>query len=216
MKICSIEGCNNEYVARGMCSKHYRKASRRGEINVKRHDKQKFKICKIDGCDKKITAREMCCMHYQRLQRLGKMEPLRAPNPIDKTEWTDINIAWLAGIIEGEGNFYLRELGNYFSIKIKVRMTDLDVLEKCFKITKIGNINGPYKNKKNLTYKDIWGWEVTKKTDSLELIKVIYPHLLSRRKAKIDEYLKQISIKENEINLREKSQILNNKEIYDS
>jgi hypothetical protein len=46
---------------------------------------------------------------------------------------TSIEIAWVAGLLEGEGNFSLQSTG---SPRIKVGMTDLDTIEKFRRITK--------------------------------------------------------------------------------
>lgn len=37
-KLCSVEGCNRPYYSRGFCKRHYKRARRRGEIDVKKNE----------------------------------------------------------------------------------------------------------------------------------------------------------------------------------
>lgn len=83
--------------------------------------------------------------------------------------------AWVAGIIEGEGTFFLDKRG--FS-KIKVAMTDLDVLERLQEWTGCGNITGPVLRGK---YKPIYSWTVTSLDEFLVVAEAVEPWLLLRR-----------------------------------
>lgn len=38
-RICSVDGCQDKWLARGMCSKHYQRAKYRGEIKTAAHDR---------------------------------------------------------------------------------------------------------------------------------------------------------------------------------
>ena len=96
-----------------------------------------------------------------------------------------IDIAWFAGIIEGEGTFkYLR-----FCPGITISMTDKDTIERCAKIIR-------YKKLKIHTYlrKDgnsnmhtiaLWG------NRAIQWMMTIYPLMSARRKAKIRSILEQ-------------------------
>lgn len=138
----------------------------------------KSKNCSVESCTRLAFARGFCLKHYKRMRRLGGT---KLPEIIiDKSLWTDVNIAWVAGIIEGEGNFNLRKDSK--SARIRVRMTDKDVLDKLLQITKIGKINGPYK-RNNPKWKDSWDWTVGIKKEFIELSYAILPWLLSRRKS---------------------------------
>jgi hypothetical protein len=52
----------------------------------------------------------------------------------------DEEIAWAAGLFEGEGTF----TWDYGRAQLRVKMTDLDVLEKLLDIWSVGKVYGPY------------------------------------------------------------------------
>lgn len=60
IRLCAIDGCNGEYLARGYCNKHYLKLKRYGDpLYVKEKE-----ICKIDGCNEVVRGRKLCKTHY--------------------------------------------------------------------------------------------------------------------------------------------------------
>src|ERR1700759_307882 len=79
---------------------------------------------------------------------------------IDWSFWSSTNLAWVAGLLEGEGNFCLR--GQRLCARVK--MTDEDVVKKCYDICGFGNFNGPY-NEKYPGSKPFWTWESSCTTD---------------------------------------------------
>ena len=97
---------------------------------------------------------------------------------------SSIDIAWLAGLVEGEGCFK----NNGSTPSIVVQMTDQDVIQKIANLfnTKIMGPYGPYAAQKQPTYiaqysgKAAVGWMMT-----------LYNLLGERRKAKIEELLNQ-------------------------
>ena len=64
MKICSIEDCEKEYLAKGFCTKHYLEARRKGLLLNQ-------KICLVVGCGKPVWCKEFCQKHYWRLMNKG-------------------------------------------------------------------------------------------------------------------------------------------------
>lgn len=139
-----------------------------------------LKRCKFEGCDIDSHAKDYCLKHYKRIWRNGHLTKLN-DIPCDKSKWTDGNIGWLAGIIEGEG--YINTTTK--TSRIRVRMTDEDVILKIKDIAGCGYINGPYK-RKNPNHKPSWEWTVSKKLQVKEIINIIYPYLCSRRRKAID------------------------------
>lgn len=96
--------------------------------------------------------------------------------------WNQIDIAWVAGIIEGEG--YFSSVNNGTSVRVGVNMTDLDVIEKLQSITGIGTII----NKTIVSNrKPAYIWRVSKYKDVSRLMLAIYPLMSSRRQMKIDQ-----------------------------
>lgn len=89
------------------------------------------------------------------------------------------DIAWAAGIVEGEGSLQVRNRGLYNTVVVHVAMTDLDVLQSLQAVFGIGNIHGPY-NQRNGT-KPIWHWNVTCAKDVAAVVMTLYPLLHERR-----------------------------------
>ncbi|MGO3297050.1 MAG: HNH endonuclease [Marinobacter sp.] len=75
-KVCIFDGCDRKLVARGLCPKHYSRATRDGTVGAyeKHKPKSKPKLnfeCSVPGCDKVAQARSLCPMHYARLRKHG-------------------------------------------------------------------------------------------------------------------------------------------------
>src|SRR5713226_1960689 len=96
---------------------------------------------------------------------------------------TDIEIAWLAGLLEGEGCFMIQ---HHASPSIQLAMTDLDVMIKAARIMEM-NINRIYtKTKINPNHKTCY----VLRCDGPEAfiwMRAIRPHMGDRRGTKIDE-----------------------------
>lgn len=98
---------------------------------------------------------------------------------------TETEIAWLAGLLEGEGCF-----SYVCSPTIVLGMTDEDIVKR------VGNaagrhIRGPYQyahNRKPVFYCNIHG------VPAVEIMRAIRPYMGARRGAKIDEILAKYAI----------------------
>lgn len=76
-RICSIEGCDKPYQARGWCQSHYARYMRHGDPLAGRAPRDSFPdTCTIEGCDGKHEARGWCKRHWLRWWKHG--DPLRA------------------------------------------------------------------------------------------------------------------------------------------
>lgn len=69
--VCEVADCDTKPSSRNLCSKHYARFMRYGDVNFVHRKQYKPKdICKVtdrDGkCEKQMAAREMCQMHYRR------------------------------------------------------------------------------------------------------------------------------------------------------
>ena len=114
-----------------------------------------------------------------------------------------VKLAWLAGLLEGEGSFMIsfsrRGDKKYNYARISIQMTDLDVIEKVKDIfqTKIFSHEQqkrPHINSTKTIHR-IW----LDGNNAVELMKLIYPFMGKRRCSQIDEALmnhKKIEIRE--------------------
>lgn len=101
----------------------------------------------------------------------------------------EIETAWLAGLLEGEGCFGLYQKKSttgesYPVFTCEIRMTDKDVLDKVVEITKLGKVGGPRVNN-GLGHKPIFHWKLTKKSEVAFVLKAVLPLMCSRRSDKI-------------------------------
>jgi hypothetical protein len=89
---------------------------------------------------------------------------------------TDVEIAWLAGLFEGEGScgFYDRGMAVY------IGMTDRDVIERVQKL-----FPGPQgirvRNRVTAGTKPLWEWRIRRRELVAEFLCLILPHLGQRR-----------------------------------
>lgn len=93
-----------------------------------------------------------------------------------------LQCAWVAGVIEGEGSFVLADKFP----RIRVTMTDLDVLERVLLWTGVGTLAGPHRRGQ---YKPYWVWTVSRGDDFLWLAEKIWPHMLGRRSERLEEMM---------------------------
>jgi len=98
---------------------------------------------------------------------------------------SELEIAWAAGIIEGEGCVTLHSEHPYLTVD----MTDRDVIEKLVIIFPTATFRGPYFHKSKPQHKPRFRFDAFG-TKALPILREIYPYMLSRRKARIDEVLK--------------------------
>ena len=99
-----------------------------------------------------------------------------------------LEIAWLAGIIEGEGCF-ISVLGKNPNFRIQVKMTDKDIIDRIQKITNLGSTN--VEVMKNPRYKTCYHWKICIQSDVAALMMTIYPFMGERRRARIKLLLKE-------------------------
>src|ERR1035437_189721 len=105
------------------------------------------------------------------------------------------DIAWLAGILEGECCIRPRIEGNKKrSISIQLSMTDKDVVERAMSIfpgsdkTEIHVVDRPDRPQHQRAYVYCWYGEY-----AIALMKLVYPQMGERRRAKIEECLRSVS-----------------------
>ncbi len=103
-------------------------------------------------------------------------------------------IAYLAGLLEGEGCFGLTSYGR--SSQIQVAMTDREPLEAVARITGVGKVRGPYQrtNSKN---KPFFSWAISDRVHVKRICDAVYPWMSPRRKQKIDSLRYLFEIEKN-------------------
>jgi hypothetical protein len=94
---------------------------------------------------------------------------------------TDLELGWVAGLMEGEGCFYSKRTKSLVT-RIIVGSTDKDVLDKLASICG-GKVGGPYLADKRV--KPFWNWNIWGRK-AYELMKLVRPLMGSRRQNKID------------------------------
>lgn len=71
-KICSVDGCEEKSCSKGLCSMHYTRLKRHGDLNHTEHkDNWKGMSCFVEGCDRKIKGHGYCHMHLSRFKKHG-------------------------------------------------------------------------------------------------------------------------------------------------
>jgi hypothetical protein len=105
--------------------------------------------------------------------------------------WSVMDIAWLAGLIEGEGCISLRMNDRgYARPTVAVSMTDLDVLERAHRVSGLGTIKPRKWNNKPAHWKDAWIWSISGRDDLYALLVAIYRFMGKRRGARIMEIVR--------------------------
>lgn len=87
---------------------------------------------------------------------------------------TAAEIAWVAGIIEGEGSFCYKN-----GVAIQVTMTDQDVIERLQRITGLGRIYAIKPRAEH--HKPAWMWSVQRRAHIRHIIRCTLPWLGDRR-----------------------------------
>jgi hypothetical protein len=90
-------------------------------------------------------------------------------------------LAWAAGLFEGEGYIGNYSQGGYLGRKARVTNTDLEVLQKFQLAIGFGQIYGPRKQTAT-ERKPIWSWEVGRQEHIQALVAMLWFWLGSRRR----------------------------------
>ena len=125
------------------------------------------------------------------MSSVGPTNRISGPNRMSQFEF-----GWLVGILEGEGCFFVttRSKGGYGPsayARVTVCMTDRDIIERLRRVTGIGTLE-KIRERKNPEHKPISQWIVCRHQEAIELMVAVYPHMGTRRQAKIREVLAQV------------------------
>jgi hypothetical protein len=71
---CSVDKCNSQILAKGMCSRHYNQMRKNGYILEKDNIKNKGNTCLAENCDKPAYTKGYCRKHIQQINNLGEVQ----------------------------------------------------------------------------------------------------------------------------------------------
>jgi ssDNA-binding Zn-finger/Zn-ribbon topoisomerase 1 len=103
-------------------------------------------------------------------------------------DMTGEQVAWLAGILEGEGSFLVR---GHRAVAVQVVMTDRDIIDRLVLVTGVGRING-YKPAKP-HYKQAWVWHVRRRAHVIPVVNAVMPWLGERRTVAAQRVLDELA-----------------------
>lgn len=111
------------------------------------------------------------------------------------TSPTPEEIAWAAGLFEGEGCFTASRPAakpGYIQLVCRINMTDLDVLQTFYNIVPVGRlIEFTAKDLRHKSTKEMWTWYTTNAGDFAVVFMMLEPWLHERRKNKARELLQE-------------------------
>lgn len=115
---------------------------------------------------------------------------------------------WLAGIYEGEGSVTVNNTTTTKNLQMSVTSTDLDVIQRLYKVSGVGHVQGPYFNKGNNLikkgdFKPQWRWAVYKKADILFVVNGMWESLGERRKLQIQTMMEKVGFTIEDLNQAE-------------
>lgn len=107
---------------------------------------------------------------------------------------TDQEVAWAAGLFEGEGCIGLWEHHRHKRplVRLQIIMTDRDVLEKFCTIAECGKVSAERRTRQE-NRKPSFMWVISNRHDVDRLLRLFLPWLCARRAAKAQEVLAEIA-----------------------
>lgn len=105
---CEIEDCQRGLYARGLCKRHYHQARRRDNNG---------RLCTLEGCERPLWARGWCNVHYLRAHHNGgdpgpgdRLPPIdhAAFSKADAQTWYWVGFLAADGCVSDQGDIYLR------------------------------------------------------------------------------------------------------------
>lgn len=105
------------------------------------------------------------------------------------SEPTAAEIAWAAGLFEGEGSIVAT---GKTAAKLSIEMTDLDVLERFAQVVEAGAITAKTCTNKKPHWKDRYALQIYARDDVRRILVAFLPWLQSRRRAKAEAILARL------------------------
>ncbi len=105
---------------------------------------------------------------------------------------TATDIAWLAGLLEGEGCFGRYETAGKPRFCVVCVSTDRDVLESVQRITGCGTIKHRVTQSQLPNHKAAYHWQTWSRLEVLHVARLVLPYMHSRRKRKVEGILHEL------------------------
>lgn len=102
---------------------------------------------------------------------------------IDKNLWTAPNLAWAAGLLEGEGWFGFTDS----KLRIACQMTDKDIIDRLYGIADFGTTRVVPARPNRTRDKTVYEWQSASSKEVYEFELAILPFMGERRAKKILE-----------------------------
>jgi len=149
------------------------------------------KKCEVKVCWRDSYCKGYCPTHYSWFREHGEKPTHMIGFPTGKRgvklnpkNWSKPNIAWVAGLLEGEGCWSTHKGSR--SGSLQCAMTDKDVIYKLKDIIGGGSI---YYRKRPHGWKDVWSYSLSTGSAIYAISCAVYSFMGSRRKAKIREFI---------------------------
>jgi hypothetical protein len=106
---------------------------------------------------------------------------------------TPTQIAWAAGLFEGEGCMTYRDKEHKHPY-LKINMTDFDIVERFQQLVGCGSLTFVDKTKENPKWKHQLLWRTTNKLDVRRILNLLLPYFGDRRAHKALDILDQLEL----------------------
>jgi hypothetical protein len=105
-----------------------------------------------------------------------------------------VEIAWAAGLFEGEGSICIFEQKHNVLplIRLCLQMTDRDIVERFCRIMECGRVTGEHRFGRE-HHKPTYRWHIGNRRDVERILLALLPYLGQRRTAKANEALAEIA-----------------------
>jgi hypothetical protein len=103
--------------------------------------------------------------------------------------WNVEDIAWVAGVFEGEGTIRPRRTATHYGAQVSIRMDDEDVIRRIHTILGFGNVYQLAEHRKSGKTVMQYNWQVAAAQDVRQFLTLVMPYLGQRRHLAAEEAL---------------------------